>query len=227
MRERQCDETEWIDRPDCPAEVLAASDRFMALVNRWFGGARLVRRFIADELRRRGGRPLRVLDIGSGGGDIPASVTRWAHRRDLAVTFTCLDLRPACGEAADGLERVTADILDYTPDQPHDCAVASMVLHHLSDEQIARLMGRLGELAPRLFINDLRRSWVTYAAGRVLTATWPAGVRHDALLSIRRGFRPGELRRLLERVPGVTARVRGVAFHHVVGVVEVDRRAAS
>ncbi len=223
MRERQCDQLEWIDRPDCPAELLAASDRLMAQVNRWFGGTRLVQAFIAGELRRRGGdRPLRVLDLGSGSGDIPATISRWARRRGRAVTFTCVDCRPAVGEVAEGLQRVTADILDYTPEEPHDCAVASMVLHHLRDEQIADLLSRLEQLAPRLFISDLRRNGITWIAGRLLTVPCPAGVRHDALLSIRRGFRPGELRRLIAAVPGVTARVRGMAFHRVIAVVETD-----
>ena len=224
---RRCEDLEWIDRPDCPADLLAASDRLMAMINRRFGGTRLVRTFIGGELRRRPGRPLRVLDLGSGSGDIPAAISRWARRRGLAVTFTCVDCRPTAGEVVDGVERVTADILDYAPERPHDCAVASMVLHHIPDAGIVRLLGRLRELAPRLFINDLRRNWITYVAAGVLTAPWPAGVRHDALLSVRRGFRPRDLRRLLAGVPGVTARVRGIGLHRVAAVVDADERGPS
>ncbi|NLF30406.1 MAG: methyltransferase domain-containing protein [Planctomycetes bacterium] len=222
MLERRCEDLEWLDRPDCPADLPAVSDRFMALINRHFGGERLVRSFIAGQLRRHGAaRPLRVLDIGSGRGDIPLAVLRWARRQGRAVTFTCVDRRDAGGEAADGLERVVSDIFDYAPPRPFDCAVASMVLHHLTDDRIVELLERLRPFVPRLFISDLRRAWPTYAVCRVLTAAWPAGVRHDAMLSIRRGFRPDELRRLLARLPGAAAQVRTAAMHRVVAAVDL------
>ena len=39
--------TEFLDRPDCDPALAAASYRFMEMVNRRFGGIRLVRRFLA------------------------------------------------------------------------------------------------------------------------------------------------------------------------------------
>ncbi|MGD8541799.1 MAG: methyltransferase type 12, partial [Desulfobacteraceae bacterium] len=67
MLKARAAEAEWMDGAGFDRELAEESFRFIALVNRWFGGARLVRRFIAQEAVHRppGGR-LRVLDLGTG-----------------------------------------------------------------------------------------------------------------------------------------------------------------
>ncbi len=188
--------------------------RLMATVNRRLGGARVVRRYLAEQARHAPpGRALRVLDIGAGGCDIPLTVNRWADRAGVALEWTALD---PCGPAVDiaranirraGADNITLrdeDAFVHRPDQPYDCAVGSMFFHHLSDERILALLGHLRPFVRRgVLINDLWRSSLHWAGAAVLTAPLQRDLRHDALLSIRRGFRPAELRTLLGQLGDV------------------------
>ena len=61
----------------------------------------------------------------------------------------------------------------------------------------------------RIIVADLRRSWLAIAG--LWTLSFPLGFhpvsRHDGVVSIRRGFTPDELRALVHRATGRTARV--------------------
>ena len=238
MFEGRATEQELLDAPDCSPQLAAASYRFMEMVNARFGGVAVVRRFLAQQGAREanghGETPLHVLDIGSGSCDIPLAVSRWARRTGRAIRFTCLE--PAAGAAQIARERLAAtpdpairllpeDAFAHEPDAPYDCAVSSMCFHHLSDEDILRLLARLRhQVRGPVLINDLLRSrWSSLATRALLTVVGaPAGVRHDALLSIRRGFRPDELAKLLARLPDATATVRTAPFFRVAAVVKFN-----
>jgi hypothetical protein len=223
--------TEFLDRPDCDPALAAASYRFMEMVNRRFGGIRVVRRFLAAETatRQTTGAPLRVLDIGSGSCDIPLAVSRWAHARGLALDITCLEpagpaaelARRRLAQAADPAVRLLPeDAFAHTPAEPYDYAVASMCFHHFCDAQILALLQRLrGFVTRSVLINDLRRSRLASLAARLPLIGAPAGVRHDALLSIRRGFKAGELEVLLRQLGHVTIAVRRTPWFRIAAVI--------
>lgn len=225
-------ELEYMDQPGFPPRLAAQSYRFMAVVNRLFGGIRNVRLFIAQEARRQpAGRPLRVLDIGAGICDIPMAVTRWAHRRGIDVRFTCLDIGSYASQVARhricraGLSGVIhaldQDVFTHHPVEPYDCAVGSMFFHHLKDDDILRLVNHLRTIVRRsLLVNDLGRNWPDYLGAWVLTLPQASGVRHDALLSIRRSFRPSDLAALLRQLPNVSVRASNTWLFRIKAVVE-------
>lgn len=218
MFETRSKETEVLDQPDCDPALAATCYRFMEVVNHYFGGVRIVRRLFEELAQRRdAGIPLRILDIGSGSCDIPLAISRWAKTRGLAVQFTCLEIGgPATSIARAKLARANdpavrllmQDAFTYQPDEPYDWAVASLCFHHFDDEQILSLLRRLqGFVREGVLINDLRRSLLASSVAIVVTALAPPGARHDALASIRRGFKVAELRALLEKVDGTTVSV--------------------
>jgi len=222
--------TEFLDRPDCDPALAAASYRFMEMVNRRFGGIRMVRRFLATEsARRHAGGPLRVLDIGSGSCDIPLAVSRWARAHDIPLHVTCLEIAGHTVDIAhEQLTRVgnpavqllQEDVFTHQPAEPYDCAVASMCFHHFSDAQILTLLRRLhGFVLNSVLINDLRRSRMAYLAARLLLVTTPAEVRHDALLSIRRGFKISELRSLLRQLDSITVSVEPTRWFRIAAII--------
>ena len=232
MFDQRATAEELIDRPDCEPELAAASYRFMETVNSRFGGMRTARRFLAVETaKHRTGSPLRILDIGSGSCDIPLAMSRWARVKGIPLHFTCLETSAhALGIAAARLARAAdpavqllqQDIFTHQPDEPYDFAVASMCFHHFSNEQILALVQRLrGFVRSSLLINDLRRSPLSaLGAGLLLAVSGsPAGVRHDALLSIRRGFKIDELRTLLRQLSGVTVSVQPERWFRIAAVI--------
>ena len=222
--------TEFLDRPDCDPALAAASYRFMEMVNCYFGGIRTVRRFLAAETAgRHAGAPLRILDIGSGSCDIPLAVSRWARANGIPLHFTCLEMaghavdiaRQQLARAGDpAVQLLQADALTHQPAEPYDCAVASMCFHHFSNAQILTLLQKLrGFVINSVLINDLRRSRLASLAARLLLVSAAAGVRHDALLSIRRGFKIGELSALLRQLDSVTVSVEPARWFRIAAII--------
>jgi Methyltransferase domain len=225
--------SEFLDRPDCDPALAAASYRFMETVNGRFGGIRIVRRFLAAETAgRHVGIPLRILDIGSGSCDIPLAVSRWGRAHGIPLHFTCLEMAGHAIDIARGklaragdpaVQLLQEDAFTHQPAETYDCAIASMCFHHFSDAQILTLLQRLrGFVRNRVLINDLRRSRLASLAARLLLAGWPAGVRHDALLSIRRGFKISELRSLLRLLDGVTVSVEPARWFRLAAIIRFN-----
>jgi len=222
--------TEFLDQPDCDLALATASYRFMEMVNRYFGGIRTVRRFLAAEAtERQGYHPLRILDIGSGSCDIPLAVSRWARAHGISVQFTCLEMadhavgiaRAKLAQANDtAITLLQEDAFCHQPVEPYDCAVSSMCFHHFDDAQILALLQGLRRIVTgRVLINDLRRSGLASLAARALLVGSPVGVRHDALLSIQRGFKVSPLRALLEQLDRVAVSVQPVPWFRIAATI--------
>jgi len=220
---------EFLDRPDCDPALSAESYRFMEMINSYFGGIRVVQQFLKAETALRNGAPLRILDIGSGSCDIPLSVLHWARKNCISLNYTCLETSGCAIDAARAnidragtppLRLLQEDAFTHQPDEPYDCAVASMCFHHFSDPQILTLIERLrGFVHNSVLINDLLRSELAALAVRLLLVNRSAGVRHDTLLSIQRGFKVKELHTLLRKLDNVTVSVNPAPWFRVAAVI--------
>ncbi|WP_374383227.1 methyltransferase domain-containing protein [Dongia sp.] len=144
-------------------------------------------------------RPLSVLDVGYGEGDMLRTIWRWADRRGLKVALEGIDLNPLSESAAKAatppqmkIRFGTGDVFTLPKDRQFDVIISSLVTHHLSDTQIVdfiRLMDR--QATSGWFINDLHRHALSYHVFRVWAALagWHRFVRHDGPVSIARSFR--------------------------------------
>ncbi len=221
---------ELLDHPNAAPDEAAASYRFMRMVNRFFGGERPVRRFLAERWSASSKTaPLAVLDVGSGDCTLPVQLSRWCRRRGIEAHFTCVD---ACDYAATAASRVLgaakddrvrflqADAFELPGGTRYDCAVASMFLHHFDDEIIPQVVEAVLSVTDGpLLVNDLQRSALNLAGAWLLSLGWNDTVRQDAVQSVRRGFRPGELIRVLERVPGLRRQVEIMAPGRIFAVL--------
>jgi 2-polyprenyl-3-methyl-5-hydroxy-6-metoxy-1,4-benzoquinol methylase len=143
-------------------------------------------------------RPLSVLDVGYGQGDMLRAIWRWAKRRNLMVTLEGIDLNPLSALAARDatppemtIHFRTGDVFDLPPERRIDVIISSLVTHHLTDLQIVAficLMERQTDLG--WFINDLHRHALSYHVFRAWAelAGWHRFVRHDGPVSIARSF---------------------------------------
>ena len=156
---------------------------------------------------RRLGRPMEVVDVGSGHGDMLRQIGAWATRRGVAVCLTGVDLNPWSGRAAaevtpaiENIDWVTADAFAYDPPRGIDVVVSSLFTHHLSDPLVVRFLAWM-EANARLgwFVNDLHRHPVPYHFFRHFAklAGFHRFVQHDGPVSITRAFVASDWRRLL------------------------------
>lgn len=201
---KRVDRPEWMDTRSYPPEVVRKTLDFLGMTHRRFGGNRAVlRRFEEWSAGWTPGEIVTVLDVGTGGADVPLALARWARERGFRLKITAVDLMPEIAaiarEKAHGfpeIEVVPGDA--FALGGTWDYVMASLLLHHVPPADNAAALRKLRSLARRgLVVSDLERSLPAYAAIGLLS--WIAGnavVRHDGPLSVRRAFTPGELQAL-------------------------------
>jgi 2-polyprenyl-3-methyl-5-hydroxy-6-metoxy-1,4-benzoquinol methylase len=92
-----------------------------------------------------------------------------------------------------------ANILEWDCAQRYDIALCSLVLHHFSDDDAAKLLRRCRELSKRFVLtSDLRRGFLLSTGVYMLTALIfrEPMTRFDARLSAQRAFSFNEMRQL-------------------------------
>jgi len=209
-----------MDDPAATRADLDASLRFIRFINRRLGGsAALIRRLRAWSNRWPRDRPVTLLDVGTGSADIPLAAVRWARSAGFDLRVTAVDLH-----------ETTLDLArDYVGDEPavtllqgdalrltdrfepgsFDYAHAGMFLHHLSEIEVLTALRMMDRVARAGIVwNDLVRAPIAALSVRLLTLGQPAIVRHDALVSVRAGFTPAEVREIARRLDLVHCRVR-------------------
>ena len=202
------EELEWLDGPSISAEELAPVLHDLA----WFNTAMLGHYPIIRWLGRaaRGHhlkRPLFLIDVGCGYGDLLRAIRRWADRRGLPIALLGLDLK---GEtiriaqaATDVRERIDFEVVDalrFRPAEPVDLIVNSLLAHHLPDRGLVDLLCWMEATARRgWLIYDLQRHWLPYHLLRfvgTLLRVHPI-VIDDGQISIARALSRSEWRERL------------------------------
>lgn len=200
-------EAELLDLGVPEAEVVR-SLADLRFVNRWMGARGSLLRAVSPHL----GPGSRILDVGCASGDVLAFL---ASRVSGPVLAVGLDVRPLHLRAAPpAVRRIVGDVraLPFR-ERSFDVVTASLFMHHFDSAELPGLLRGLFRLARRvLVVSDLHRSLVPFLLGRALFPLLfesPVSVS-DGLVSIRRGFRPEEMRSAFADagLPGVRLRRR-------------------
>ena len=216
---------ELLDTDAGTPQEIAASLGDLRAINRLFGGIAVM-----DKLLRRAAngapRPLRLLDVATGSGDVPLAVREQAAQRGMELHVFGLDraathlngggsgsenARRATGAMHAELPRVAGDALALPfRDASFDFVSCSLFLHHLEPEQIVQFVNEgLRVCRQAVLINDLRRNALHLA---LVYAAWPfyAGrlTRHDAPASVRRAYTMNELRQMLGQTRATRVEIR-------------------
>jgi ubiquinone/menaquinone biosynthesis C-methylase UbiE len=194
--------------------VLEGNLRDLRRINRFSGGLSLSRRAVdalALAARLPRDHPASLLDVGTGGADVPIGLIEDWRRRGRRLTVLGIDSRPEILAAAarerpavlatDGLTLRVADGRTLPlEDGSFDFAHASMVLHHLDPGDAAALIREMARVARHgVVINDLARGRLRYVGAWILlhVVTRNAFTRHDGPLSVRRAYSLAEARTLV------------------------------
>jgi SAM-dependent methyltransferase len=234
MLEVRVNEPEFLDAADCNPQLASGSYMFMRLVNRFAGGTKAVKNFLAREISKCDrSRIIRVLDIGSGTCDIPLAITEWARKKSLKIEFTCIETNETAIKIAeqnirqsgnDSIVLKNENFLEFESRQHFDYAIGSMFFHHFQDDQILQIIEKLRTCVTRsVLINDLRRNSINYLSCFLFVCFLPGRVRHDALLSVRKGFKSNELHRLLSRMENVQVSVENLNFSRLTAIIRFNR----
>ncbi len=218
---RSVDVDELLDGPLDDGRAVVGNLRDLARANRWLGGIRLSALGLAA--LAPADMPLTVVDVGTGGADIPLALIARARRARRRVSVTAVDNRPEILEAAVLAEprlTTTADLAlrvadgRFLPfgDRSFDIAHSSLVLHHLEPPVAVEFLREMARVARRgVVVNDLVRGRLSWLGAWLLShlATTNRFTRHDAALSVRRAYSVAELTSLLA---AAGLRVEATAF---------------
>jgi 2-polyprenyl-3-methyl-5-hydroxy-6-metoxy-1,4-benzoquinol methylase len=162
-------------------------------------------------------RPLRVLDIATGRGDVPLALLRHAERENRPITFAGCDLSAVAIEvanrAASAVKFFTLDVLNDPLPDGFDAFTCSLFLHHLDEPDVIALLKKMRTANPRLIlVNDLERSRFNYLAVWVASRLFSRSrvVHADGPISIRGAFTVAEMKAMAEAagLTGATVRTR-------------------
>ena len=156
--------------------------------------------------------PLRVLELGAGDGSLMLGVARALQGEWPAVSLTLLDQHNLLESSTERRYaragwRVTVqvgDIFDWAKQAPvagwkpdtgrWDLIVSNLFLHHFEDQELRLLFDAVASRANYFLACEPRRARLALAASHLVGAVGANAItRHDAVLSVRAGFRHKEL----------------------------------
>jgi 2-polyprenyl-3-methyl-5-hydroxy-6-metoxy-1,4-benzoquinol methylase len=210
-------QSELLDAPDIPKELLFQNLRELDLINKTLGGHAItlagIKALITDKYKT-----YNIIDIGCGGGDAIKEIAQWSTQNNFKVKITGVDMNADCIEymkqacsAIPFAEGIVMDYRDYLKTgEPVDIIHCSLFCHHLTDDELIELFQYMDKYAASGFvINDLQRHWFAYYSIKFLTLllNGSALVKNDAPVSVLRGFRKRELESLMQRANVTGAKV--------------------
>jgi 2-polyprenyl-3-methyl-5-hydroxy-6-metoxy-1,4-benzoquinol methylase len=171
-------------------------------INRLSGGDQALWPLIQDYCRGRRDshdmRPVRLLDVATGGGDLPVRLWKKARRAGLNLEVAGCDRSTLAVEYAQAhAGREQADVIFFRYDAiaealpaGYHILISSLFLHHLSEPEVLGFLRALGSAGELVLIDDLRRGlvgWVlAYLGIRLLSRSRVARV--DGPISVEGAF---------------------------------------
>ncbi|MBA4149322.1 MAG: class I SAM-dependent methyltransferase [Verrucomicrobia bacterium] len=189
-------------KPDDPRAIRARRD--LQRINWWMGNARLIARSLQKTFTQR--PPVRIVEIGTGDGTHLLRVAEKLPWASQPLELTLIDREPAIEKGT--LEQyaklgwhvqvIASDVFEWLKtNQPSDCIIANLFLHHFSEEQL-RFIFSQAAAQTRCFIGcePLRANRVFWTCRLMPLIGIGEVALNDAYISTRAGFCDQELSRL-------------------------------
>ena len=170
---------EIMDAADLPASRFVDTLKGLGRVNAVTRSSRIMWPDLKAAAMRHPDRPIRVLDVACGGGDVLLALWRLARRAGIKVELEGCDASPeAVRYSRETAEGARAPIGFFQHDVTlgslpggYDMIMSTLFLHHLEEQAaVAFLCDAAAKAKDRVVIQDLVRSGVSYWFTRVGTS---------------------------------------------------------
>lgn len=168
--------------PDDPRAIRSRRD--LRWIDCYLGNSR----WIVRELKSRISGPARIMEIGAGGGWLCESI----HAALPASRLTGLDLVPRPPGLTSAIDWKCGDFFQTLGDTDAEVCIGSLILHHFTDPALRELGERLQSFRQIVFCEPLRARLPLFLS-KLSNPFLGEVTRHDMPVSIRAGFRQGEL----------------------------------
>ena len=200
---------ELLDEENIPQLDLFQNLKELHTINTLLGGYDVVHKGIKKLIKKRSSeKAIRILDIGSGGGDTLKEIhKKFGHLYPLELVG--VDLKTDCIEYSQkNCEGIPIDFIqsDYRDviqgNEKFDIVITSLFCHHLTDEEIISLLQWMHQNSALGFvINDLHRHPLAKSSITLLTKILSKSylVKNDAPLSVERSFLKNDWEKLFQK----------------------------
>lgn len=224
---------EWLDDLP-PADPLAVRSRAdLRRLNAIMGHARIVAGRLAALCQPA---PEILIDLGGGDGAFALAVARRLAPKWEAVEVIVVDLQPLVtgivrssfqrmGWSISAVQSDAVSFLSQSTARNRVAIMANLFLHHLENAQLERLFESAARTVQCFVACEPRRSPFALLASRLVGLVGCNSVtRHDAVVSVRAGFRDAELTALwLAKTGWKTREHKAGAFSHAFEAVSLKR----
>ena len=212
-------EGELMDAPGLPVDEHKWALAGLKRINRISGTTHVLWQEVKRLLSVDSDRPLTLLDVATGSGDVPIGLGRRARDGNLRLHVSGCDIsdtavecaRQQAAEAQVDAKFFRLDLITDPIPNGYDIITCSLFLHHLQDEQIQHLIRNMVDAAGRIvLISDLIRDRLglalAFVGTRVLTRSRIVHV--DGLRSVRAALTINELSRLAGQAGATGFKIR-------------------
>jgi 2-polyprenyl-3-methyl-5-hydroxy-6-metoxy-1,4-benzoquinol methylase len=211
MFQERSKEKEFLDDLGCEGEDLKQNLRELKFINTWLGGNNVTISGLERVLKNIPDKKfIHVADLGCGGGDILMLIAKWGNRKKISLQLNGIDANPFIVNYAQDNTKIYGNVQykvvnifsEEFSNLNFDIVNCTLFCHHFKDEELVKLFTQLKKQTNiAIVINDLHRHWFAYYSIYWLTALFSKSymVKNDAKLSVLRGFKKSELKKIIEK----------------------------
>ncbi len=222
---RRSYQKEFLDEDHIPFEDIRLNMEELNTINSYLGGHRITIRAIQALLKNHSSNgnnnaltaPLFICEIGCGGGDNLIAIDRWCTKKNIATKLLGIDIKKECIDLAirqangRNFQWIVSDYkdVDFGRNIP-DIIFSSLFCHHFTESELVGMMQWMERNSKKgFFINDLHRHGLAYYSIKALSNFFSKSylVKHDAPISVLRGFRRNEWQEILDEA--------GISSYHI------------
>lgn len=204
-------ETEIMDDLLMKGDMLQKTLDQIAAINQWLGGNQATINGLGTLLQNEAkDMQISIADLGCGNGDMLRAIADFGRKKNYTFKLTGIDANEYTVNYARKLSAdypeisyIKMDVLsDEFSGMAFDAVIATLFLHHFSDQQIEKL---LSSMVPKsrlgVVVNDLHRNRLAYYLFKALSLFIKNPMtKNDGAVSVLRGFKKNELISLSKKI---------------------------
>lgn len=218
-------EKEKLDDLNLHGETLHQALQSLEWVNRWFGNHRSVIKAIHSIIKKET-KPLRIIDLGCGGGDLALAVAKSLRQYKIEYSITGIDgnantlvyAQKKCAAFSE-INFLQADILSTQfRIQSCDILISSHFMYHFTADALADfLKNNLSAMSTAFIFSELKRNRFAMRLFKFSSFLLPISklAKEDGLLAIKRSFSEKEWLAILQEAGIRTYRLQTVPLFRI------------